>query len=793
MASFWFADAKVLLVPVDNMSKSNALIKLVTPELDKLPEFLKSIETKWARRSLNLDGPATNAKPRYILSMFPYPSGRLHLGHVRIYTSGDILARFSRLLCKNEKYSSEFNHVINPMGFDSFGLPAENAARERGLHPAAWTNSNIRTMKRQLDDLALQFDWREATSNPSFYKWTQDIFVKLFNAGLAYKSYARVNWDPVDKTVLADEQVDENGRSWRSGALIEKRNFKQWFIKVNAFVNAIYEAEDIKPESWGDILAIQRHWVGKPTGWLFYLPIEVNDRSVETLLVFTKNPELFLKNDTKLVIARNHWLNEVYRVPDGFQIRNPFNFDQIDVISAQEEDSSLPECCQATLLPGSQVDIEDGLSQEVNLERNQVLMQARLNNLGGFRTSDKYRDWLVSRQRFWGTPIPVMNCNNCGLVAANQKSLPVKLPSVESINYSSADSDSSERTISSPIELMAPQDWLVASCPSCGAKAKRECDTLDTLFDSSWYFLRYATSPPSDKPYDQERVMPVWCYIGGKEHASMHLFYARFVAHFLHSQGLLNFREPFSKLMVQGVVKSRTYKKGGKYLTKSEADSLPDKSGLEVDYEKMSKSKGNGVDPEHLLERYGVDATRFCLMSYVNPRTERLWRSDDEEFKDVMLHLRRLILTVEEYTELVDSSKIKKRKKELSETELESKKTEIRIIRDRCLARAIHHIQSTYQFRQYISVIHTLLSSLRANMNSTVIYSEEFAESLASLLVIQSPLTPHLASELWLHFCNNPINPLRNNSGTTFKMDRHVFDQAWPLSSTDHQDTKKSA
>lgn len=773
------------------MSRANGLIKLVTPELEKLPEFLKSIEARWMYRSLNLDGPK-NAKPRYILSMFPYPSGRLHLGHVRIYTSGDILTRYNRLLCRNEKYSSEFNHVINPMGFDSFGLPAENAAKERGLDPVAWTNSNIRTMKRQLDDLCLQFDWREATSNPSYYKWTQDIFLKLFNAGLAYKGYARVNWDPVDKTVLADEQVDEEGRSWRSGALIEKRNFKQWFIKVNAFVNAIYEAQDVQPESWRDILAIQRHWVGQPIGWLFYLPIQINPGSdTETLLVFTKNPELFLKQDTKLVIAKNHWLNEVYQIAQDFRIKNPFNGSEMEVSTSEgEESSTLPESCQATLMPGSHSNVEE-LAEEKVLERDQVVMQAKLLNLGGYFTSDKYRDWLVSRQRFWGTPIPVLKCNNCGLVGADGESLPVKLPQIKSINHSAADHADcadADQTITSPIEQLAPKSWLHENCPSCGSEAKRECDTLDTLFDSSWYFLRYATSPTSDKPYDQDQVMPVWCYIGGKEHASMHLFYARFVTHFLHSQGLLKFREPFSKLMVQGIVKSRTYKKDGRYLTKSEVDSLQNKTGLQIDYEKMSKSKGNGVDPEQLLQRFGVDATRFCLMSYVNPRTERLWRSEEEEFKDVMLHLRRVILTVEEYEGLGNAGpqKTLKKLKELSDAELESKRAQMKEIRNRCLSRAKYHIQDTYQFRQYISTIHTLLTSLRGNIGSTMAYSEEFAESLASLLVIQSPLTPNLCGELWVHFCNNPINPLRNTSQkSTFKMDRHVFDQAWPLAEDD--------
>jgi leucyl-tRNA synthetase len=234
--------------------------RLITPTLSEFPNFLKNVETRWGlklkrrfeRECLQAnkeraDNPRNQA--RYILSMFPYPSGRLHLGHVRIYTSGDLLTRFSKLMSNNERHPVEYSTVIHPMGFDSFGLPAENAAKERNLHPAVWTNSNIRTMKQQLDELALQFEWREATSNPSFYKWTQKIFLDLMRAGLAYKSFAQVNWDPVDKTVLADEQVDEEGRSWRSGALVEKRYYRQWFIKVHAFTDAIYKAEDVDDSS----------------------------------------------------------------------------------------------------------------------------------------------------------------------------------------------------------------------------------------------------------------------------------------------------------------------------------------------------------------------------------------------------------------------------------------------------------------------------------------------------------------------------------------------------------------
>lgn len=604
--------------------------------------FLKRIEAKWKlklerrfdreRYVSSREEALSTSKPRYILSMFPYPSGRLHLGHVRIYTSGDILARYSRLMCKNEKYSKQYSNVIYPMGFDSFGLPAENAAKERGLNPAVWTNNNIRTMKKQLEDLALNFDWREATSNPRFYKWTQELFLKLLDSGLVYKSYSKVNWDPVDKTVLADEQVDATGRSWRSGAKVEKRNYRQWFVKVNAFTNSIYNADEIDPESWRDVLAIQRNWIGKPSGWLFYLPVSKLDSSEQDILpVFTRNPEFLHVRGTKLLIHKDHWLEDIYHISQVGHISNPFNGCEMEV-ELTENDEDLPTGTKATLI--------NELAKNLppcNISREQVLLHASMNNLGGYFTSDSYRDWLISRQRFWGTPIPAVHCNKCGHQGVLKSSLPVVLPAIDKFTHKPTSNEygneSGQTRIITPLEELAPKEWVETNCPTCGSLAKRECETLDTLFDSSWYFLRYATCPTDQQPFDPHRVQPVWCYIGGKEHASMHLFFARFMTHFLHSKGHLEFKEPFTKLLVQGVVKSRTYKMGGRFLSKSEYDALEDKTSVEVTYEKMSKSKGNGVDPQDLLDRYGVDATRFCLMSYANPRTERLWRSEQEEFE----------------------------------------------------------------------------------------------------------------------------------------------------------------
>lgn len=754
----------------------------VTPTPEDFPTLLKNIEGKWKtklarRHERERHAGSKETSPRYILSMFPYPSGRLHLGHVRTYTSADLLARYSRLMLKNQDLEPDFTHVINPMGFDSFGLPAENAARQRGLDPAEWTKSNIRAMKKQLDDLAFNFDWREATSNPSFYKWTQEIFLRLFDQGLVYKSYAQVNWDPVDQTVLADEQVDENGLSWRSGAKVEKVNHRQWFIKANAYVNDIYDAQDIDSSSWGDVLAIQRNWVGQPSGWLFYLPLNTSlsvDRDV--LPIFTNNPELFLGEDTKVIVAESHWLNQVYEIGREDLLINPFNGKPLQIETVDNSDE-LPPNFRSTLR---------GTTVPSQLSRELVLAQARLLKIGGYFTSDRYRDWLVSRQRFWGTPIPIIKCDSCGLVGVSRDSLPVRLPEVyHLLKVTSRNENLPQTGIKSALDEVAPKEWLHTKCEACGSDAVRDSETFDTLFDSSWYFLRYSTDPKQDMPYDPDQVQPVWCYIGGKEHAAMHLFYARFITHFLHSQGQLKFREPFRRLLVQGIVKGKTYKLKGKYLNQHEADSLGSNDMLEVEYEKMSKSKGNGVDPQDLIDKYGIDATRLCLMSYANPRSERLWRSSFEEFKDIIQLMRRIWLTLQSYLQAAKASEPgsveKLRPSELGVDLLQAAKEELKKTRDLACKKSIYLIEDVYQFRQFISVIHVLLNSLRKCENTTAIFTEEFAESFATLVVMMNPVAPHFSEELWLHFSRCPSNPLRSNAKSRFKMELQASDQPWPL------------
>ncbi|MGN6619789.1 MAG: leucine--tRNA ligase [Sphingomonas sp.] len=617
-------------------------------------------------------------KPRaYVLEMFPYPSGRIHMGHVRNYTMGDVLARYKRMTG---------HEVLHPMGWDAFGMPAENAAMEKHVAPGGWTRENIATMKAQLKRLGFALDWtRElATCEPEYYGHEQALFLDLYAAGLVYRKESAVNWDPVDMTVLANEQVID-GRGWRSGALVEKRKLSQWFLKITDFADDLLHGLE-KLEHWPDkVKLMQENWIGKSRGLTFRFDLANSDERIE---VFSTRPDTIF-GASFVAVAADHPIAQRHAAADpavaafiekckqggttaaeietqeklgfdtGLKAVHPLdpsielpvyiaNFvlmeygtgavfgvpahDQRDldfarkydlpvrrVVSDGDETSPDFHGTEAYTGPGTIVNSHFLDGMDVEDAKRTVITRAEEGGWGKGSTVFRLRDWGVSRQRYWGTPIPIVHCETCGPVAVPKDQLPVKLP--EDVTFD---------VPGNPLDRHPT--WKAVDCPSCGKPARRETDTLDTFVDSSWYFIRFA-SQPDDKPFDKavaEKWLPVGQYIGGVEHAILHLLYARFWTRALKHIGMLDIDEPFAGLFTQGMVTHETYKSSdGRWLGTAEVENgIEIASGQPVTVgrvEKMSKSKKNTVDPEPIVDQYGADATRWFMLSDSPPERDLPW------------------------------------------------------------------------------------------------------------------------------------------------------------------------
>lgn len=617
------------------------------------------IEEKWIKRweKEGLYSKYDYNKPKYyVLEMFPYPSGPLHMGHVRNYTLGDVVARYKRMRGYN---------ILHPMGWDAFGLPAENAAIQRGISPKEWTYNNINIMKSQLIRQGISYDWdREiATCDPNYYKFTQWFFLELFHSGLAYKDKALVNYCPKCKTVLANEQVI-GGRCWRCDSVVEKRELEQWYFKITHFAEELLNDLDLL-ENWPEKVKImQRNWIGRSEGVDISFPILDLEDKIE---IFTTRPDT-IYGTTFMALAPEHPLSEKLAIKNGLYEEfkrfkenvlklseidrvsteltkeglflnsyaiNPLNQEKLPIFVAnyvvyqygkgaimgvpahdsrdfdfarkyglpikiviQNKDFSLNEemMNEAYEDEGIMVNSQNfsGIPSEEGKRRISEYIEEK--GLGKRVVRYRLRDWLISRQRYWGAPIPIINCERCGTVPVPYEDLPVMLPDEREVNFG----------IEGKNPLETAESWVNTKCPKCRGNAKRETETMDTFVCSSWYYLRY-TAPnslinPIDFPFDKKYVdywMPVDQYIGGVEHAILHLLYSRFFTKFLYSKGYINFKEPFKNLFTQGMV-----------LYNGSA---------------MSKSKGNVVSPDEIIKKYGVDAERLFILFIAPPELDADW------------------------------------------------------------------------------------------------------------------------------------------------------------------------
>ncbi|ALE17665.1 Leucyl-tRNA synthetase [Altererythrobacter epoxidivorans] len=723
---------------------------------------------------------SNSAKPKsYVLEMFPYPSGRIHIGHVRNYTMGDVLARYKK---------ATGHEVLHPMGWDAFGMPAENAAMEKGVHPGGWTRDNIEHMKAQLKRLGFALDWsRElATCEPEYYGHEQALFIDLYEAGLVYRKESEVNWDPVDMTVLANEQVID-GKGWRSGAEVEKRKLNQWFLKITDFAEELLDGLD-SLENWPDkVKLMQENWIGKSKGLEFSFDLS----NGVSLPVYTTRPDTIF-GASFVAVAADHPVAQALDSDEahefislckkggttaaeletaeklgfdtGITARHPFtgaelpvfiaNFvlmgygtgaimavpghDQRDfdfatkyglpiprVVAPSVEEAGKPFDGEAEAGEGVLVnsDFLDGM--EVEDAKREIIRRIEAQGRGQGKTVWRLRDWGVSRQRYWGTPIPFIHCDTCGVVPAPKESLPITLP--EDVDF---------QTPGNP--LLRHPTWKHVDCPKCGGKAERETDTLDTFVDSSWYFLRFA-SQPDDRPFDPEEVakwMPVEQYIGGIEHAILHLLYARFWTRALAHMGQIDVKEPFASLFTQGMVTHETYsrKDGGKtvYYAPDEISREAERALLKADggeveigrVIKMSKSKKNVVDPDTIIDTYGADAVRWFMLSDSPPERDLPWSEAGIEGCSRFVHrLWRLFGSYDAMAEGEDKALLRKTHQTIA---------------------AVAEDIEALGFNKAVARIYELTGAVEKAAPSA-----SRSQAIRSLVQMVAPMMPHLAEEAW--------------------------------------------
>jgi leucyl-tRNA synthetase len=748
-------------------------------------------QKEWDTRAL-FATPAHSDKPKaYVLEMFPYPSGRIHMGHTRNYTMGDVIARFRR---------AQGYNVLHPMGWDAFGLPAENAARDKGVSPRDWTYENIAAMREQLKMMGLSIDWsREfATCDPEYYHQQQKLFLKFYEAGFVYRSEADVNWDPVDMTVLANEQVID-GRGWRSGAIVERRKLSQWFFKITQFADELLAGLDTLDRWPEKVRLVQKNWIGKSEGLRFQFALS----NSEKLDVFTTRPDtLFgasfvaLSPDhplTEKLAANNPALQafiaecrktgtaeaeiekaEKLGFDTGLTAAHPFdadwklpvmvaNFvlmgygtgaifgcpahDQRDldfarkydlpvrpvVVPSDADPASFTVGKEAYVGPGKLANSRflDGMTVEA--AKAEVASRLEQAGIGQRTTNYRLRDWLVSRQRPWGCPIPIIHCAKCGVVPVPESALPVRLP--ETINFN---------VKGNPLD--ADLAWKTTNCPTCNGPATRDTDTLDTFADSSWYFARF-TNPHADVPVDKDAAdywLPVDQYIGGIEHAILHLLYARYFTRAMSKLGLVKVAEPFAGLFTQGMVCHETYKNAdGQWVSPEDVEKRDGKAfllntGAEVSIgpsEKMSKSKKNVIAPETIIAEYGADTIRWFMLSDTPPERDIEWTDAGAE------GCWRFVNRV--YRLCTESKGLAPAGTPVSADDDASKA--LRTATHKAIAAVTDHLEHL-RFNSAVAQLYTLANAIGS---ADAANGAARREALEALVLLSAPMMPHLAEECW--------------------------------------------
>ncbi len=720
----------------------------------------KEAQDYWKKNNSFVVTEDTNKEKYYCLSMLPYPSGRLHMGHVRNYSIGDVISRYQKMLGKN---------VMQPIGWDAFGLPAENAAIKNEVPPAGWTYENINHMKEQLIELGFAYDWsRElATCHPEYYRWEQWFFIKLFEKNLVYKKKAVVNWDPVDQTVLANEQVVE-GRGWRSGALVEKKEVSQWYMKITDYADELLE--DIrKLDGWPDaVRMMQTNWIGKSIG----LDIEFRLDESESLTVYTTRPDT-LYGVTYLAIAAEHplaieagenneniqsFLDECKNmetaeealetmekkgVDSGLKCIHPLTGEETPiwianfvlmgygtgaVMSVPAHDQRDYEFAHKYNIPI--LDVISDISGHVDTSKEAFVEKGILINsgeftglefdaafkaiskklssikMGGEKTNYRLRDWGVSRQRYWGCPIPIINCPSCGEVPEELENLPVKLPENVAIDGTG-----------SPLNKMP--EFFNADCPKCGISSQRETDTFDTFFESSWYFARYACVDQKDAILDGRANywLPVDQYVGGIEHAILHLLYSRFFTKLLRDEGIVETGEPFTNLLTQGMVLK--------------------------DGAKMSKSKGNTVDPQEMISKYGADTARLFILFAAPPTQDLEWSDSGIEGAHRFIN---------KFFRLVTGFVASKKETKLSKIDPSILSEEQKALRHKTY-QALKKVGDDFGRRHSFN---TAIATMMELNNAASRFSDTTAEGIAVkqeaieiMVKCLSPVIPHVCHHLW--------------------------------------------